>query len=83
VSFEGDYWNVKDSQVVPFRGRKFRVVLGGTFDRTYDLAAKHGWGRPIPFPGMKDSADRYKRTSTATPTTRQVREKYAAIDPRD
>ncbi len=45
VSFEGEYWNVKDSQVIPFSGHKFRVVLGGTSDRTYDLAAKHGWAR--------------------------------------
>src|SRR4029078_10375551 len=43
VSFDGEYWNVQGSQVIPFSGHKFRVVLGGTSDRTYDLAAKHCW----------------------------------------
>src|SRR6266446_2340538 len=43
VTFNGEYWNVDESHVIPFSGHRFRVVLGRTSDRTYDLAAKHGW----------------------------------------
>jgi alkanesulfonate monooxygenase SsuD/methylene tetrahydromethanopterin reductase-like flavin-dependent oxidoreductase (luciferase family) len=47
-SHEGTYFSVKDSHVVPFPERKFRVYLGGTSDRTYTLAAEHGWGVAVP-----------------------------------
>ena len=29
VSFNGEYWNVEDSHIVPFSGHRFRVILGG------------------------------------------------------
>ena len=33
-SHHGTYYDVGDSHVVPFPGRKFRIYLGGTSDRT-------------------------------------------------
>jgi len=48
VTFHGEYWNVDESLIVPFSNNCFRVILGGTSDRTYDLAAKHGWGVAVP-----------------------------------
>ncbi len=47
-SHEGEYFHVDDSHVVPFTDRPYRVYLGGTSDRTYTLAAEHGWGVAVP-----------------------------------
>jgi alkanesulfonate monooxygenase SsuD/methylene tetrahydromethanopterin reductase-like flavin-dependent oxidoreductase (luciferase family) len=47
-SFSGEYYEVADSHVVPFPKRSFRIFLGGTSDRTYELAAEHGWGVAVP-----------------------------------
>jgi len=47
-SHHGTYFDVDDSHVVPFPTRKFRIFLGGTSDRTYTLAAEHGWGVAVP-----------------------------------
>ena len=47
-SHEGEYFHVADSHVVPFPDRQFRIFLGGTSDRTYELAAEHGWGVAVP-----------------------------------
>ena len=64
VSFHGEYWNVDDSAIVPFSGQSFRVILGGTSDKTYDLAAKHGWGVAVPpllpYAALKDQLDLYR-----------------------
>ncbi len=47
-SHQGEYFHVEDSHIVPFPKRKFRIFLGGTSDRTYELAAEHGWGVAVP-----------------------------------
>ena len=47
-SHHGTYFDVGDSHVVPFPRRKFRVTLGGTSDRTYELAAQNGWSVAVP-----------------------------------
>jgi flavin-dependent trigonelline monooxygenase, oxygenase component len=64
VTHHGTYWNVDESQVIPFSGRRFRVVLGGTSDRTYDLAAQHGWAVAVPpllpYAALKDQLDLYR-----------------------
>jgi alkanesulfonate monooxygenase SsuD/methylene tetrahydromethanopterin reductase-like flavin-dependent oxidoreductase (luciferase family) len=64
VTFQGEYWNVDDSHIIPFSGHRFRVILGGTSDRTYDLAAKHGWGVAVPpllpYAALKDQLDLYR-----------------------
>jgi flavin-dependent trigonelline monooxygenase, oxygenase component len=64
VTFHGEYWNIDDSQIIPFSGQKFRVILGGTSDKTYDLAAQHGWGVAVPpllpYAALKDQLDFYR-----------------------
>ena len=47
-SHHGEFFDVDDSHIVPFPEKKFRVYLGGTSDRTYTLAAEHGWGVAVP-----------------------------------
>jgi alkanesulfonate monooxygenase SsuD/methylene tetrahydromethanopterin reductase-like flavin-dependent oxidoreductase (luciferase family) len=47
-SHHGTYFQIEDSHVVPFPERKFRVTLGGTSDRTYELAAENGWSVAVP-----------------------------------
>ena len=48
VLAHGTYFEIEDSHVVPFPKRKFRVTLGGTSDRTYELAAENGWSVAVP-----------------------------------
>ena len=47
-SHHGSYFDVDDSEIHPFPRRTFRIFLGGTSDRTYELAAEHGWGVAVP-----------------------------------
>jgi alkanesulfonate monooxygenase SsuD/methylene tetrahydromethanopterin reductase-like flavin-dependent oxidoreductase (luciferase family) len=47
-SWNGTYFRFGDSHIVPFPERKFRVTLGGTSDRTYELAARNGWSVAVP-----------------------------------
>jgi alkanesulfonate monooxygenase SsuD/methylene tetrahydromethanopterin reductase-like flavin-dependent oxidoreductase (luciferase family) len=47
-SHHGEYFDIDDSHVIPFPNRKFRVTLGGTSDRTYELAALNGWSVAVP-----------------------------------
>jgi alkanesulfonate monooxygenase SsuD/methylene tetrahydromethanopterin reductase-like flavin-dependent oxidoreductase (luciferase family) len=63
-SHDGEYFHVEDSHIVPFSGRKFRVYLGGTSDRTYTLAAEHGWGVAVPpllpYAALEQQMDLYR-----------------------
>jgi alkanesulfonate monooxygenase SsuD/methylene tetrahydromethanopterin reductase-like flavin-dependent oxidoreductase (luciferase family) len=63
-SFEGKHFQVADSGVVPRPGRRFRVFLGGTSDRTYELAAERGWAVVVPpllpYAALKDQLDLYR-----------------------
>jgi alkanesulfonate monooxygenase SsuD/methylene tetrahydromethanopterin reductase-like flavin-dependent oxidoreductase (luciferase family) len=76
VSFHGEYWNVDDSHVIPFSGHRFRVVLGGTSDRTYDLAAKHGWSVAVPpllpYVALKEQLDLYRTKCAEYDTTPDI-----------
>jgi alkanesulfonate monooxygenase SsuD/methylene tetrahydromethanopterin reductase-like flavin-dependent oxidoreductase (luciferase family) len=47
-SWDGAYFQFTDSHIVPFPERTFRVTLGGTSDRTYELAAENGWSVAVP-----------------------------------
>ncbi len=64
VSFDGKYFQVHDSGIVPRPDRKFRVFLGGTSDRTYELAAERGWAVVVPpllpYVALKDQLDLYR-----------------------
>src|SRR5215831_17004166 len=64
VSHQGTYYTIDDAQVLPPPERKLRVFLGGTSDRTYELAAEHGWGVAVPpllpYAALKDQLDLYR-----------------------
>ena len=63
-SHSGEYFEVADSHIVPFPERSFRVFLGGTSDRTYELAAEHGWGVAVPpllpYKALEEQMDLYR-----------------------
>ena len=63
-SHDGQYFHVADSHIIPFPKRRFRVFLGGTSDRTYELAAERGWGVAVPpllpYVALKDQLDLYR-----------------------
>ena len=63
-SHDGAYFHVEDSQIVPFPERKFRIYLGGTSDRTYELAAENGWGVAVPpllpYVALEKQLDHYR-----------------------
>jgi alkanesulfonate monooxygenase SsuD/methylene tetrahydromethanopterin reductase-like flavin-dependent oxidoreductase (luciferase family) len=63
-SYSGEYYEVADSHIVPFPQRKFRIFLGGTSDRTYELAAEHGWGVAVPpllpYKALEQQLDLYR-----------------------
>jgi len=76
VTFHGEYWNVDESHIVPFSDHHFRVILGGTSDRTYDLAAQHGWGVAVPpllpYVALKDQLDLYRSKCAEYGTTPDI-----------
>jgi len=65
-SYEGKHFQVADSGIVPrpADGRRFRVFLGGTSDRTYELAAERGWAVVVPpllpYAALKEQLDLYR-----------------------
>jgi alkanesulfonate monooxygenase SsuD/methylene tetrahydromethanopterin reductase-like flavin-dependent oxidoreductase (luciferase family) len=64
VSHDGRFYKIDDAQVLPPPQRKLRVFLGGTSDRTYELAAEHGWGVAVPpllpYAALKEQLDLYR-----------------------
>lgn len=75
-SHEGEYFNVADSHVIPFPARKFRIFLGGTSDRTYELAAEHGWGVAVPpllpYKALEEQLDLYRAKCEEHGTTPDI-----------
>ena len=63
-SYDGRYYTIDDAHVWPRPEGKFRVFLGGTSDRTYELAAQHGWAVVVPpllpYAALKDQLDLYR-----------------------
>jgi len=63
-SYNGKHYKIDDSHIVPRPSRKFRVFLGGTSDRTYELAAQNGWAVAVPpllpYVALKDQLDLYR-----------------------
>ena len=64
VSHDGTFYKIDDAHVLPPPERKIRIFLGGTSDRTYELAAEHGWGVAVPpllpYAALKDQLDLYR-----------------------
>jgi alkanesulfonate monooxygenase SsuD/methylene tetrahydromethanopterin reductase-like flavin-dependent oxidoreductase (luciferase family) len=70
-SFDGEHYQVEDSHIVPRppEGRKFRIFLGGTSDRTYELAGERGWAVAVPpllpLAALQQQLDLYRETCAA------------------
>jgi len=66
-SHDGKYYKIDDSHVVPRPiSERFRIFLGGTSDKTYELAGEHGWGVTVPpllpYEAMRRQLDIYRET---------------------
>ncbi|HUP33718.1 MAG TPA: LLM class flavin-dependent oxidoreductase [Gaiellaceae bacterium] len=65
-SYQGKHFQVADSGIVPRPDRKFRVFLGGTSDRTYELAGERGWAVVVPpllpYEALQEQLDLYRAT---------------------
>ena len=68
--YEGKYYTVRDSHIHPRppEGRRFRVFLGGTSDRTYELAGQNGWALAVPpllpYEVLAEQLDMYRKVCT-------------------
>ncbi|MDX6630674.1 MAG: hypothetical protein QOH00_2920 [Gaiellales bacterium] len=75
-SHHGTYFDVDDSHVVPFPKRTFRIYLGGTSDRTYELAADNGWGVAVPpllpYAALQQQLDLYRAECARHGTTPDI-----------
>jgi alkanesulfonate monooxygenase SsuD/methylene tetrahydromethanopterin reductase-like flavin-dependent oxidoreductase (luciferase family) len=75
-SHEGEYFQVADSQIIPFPGKEFRVTLGGTSDRTYELAAENGWSVAVPpllpYVALEKQLDLYREKCAEHGTTPDI-----------
>jgi alkanesulfonate monooxygenase SsuD/methylene tetrahydromethanopterin reductase-like flavin-dependent oxidoreductase (luciferase family) len=75
-SHHGPFFDVDDTHIVPFPGRKFRVYLGGTSDRTYELAAENGWGVAVPpllpYVALEKQLDLYRAACASHGTTPDI-----------
>jgi alkanesulfonate monooxygenase SsuD/methylene tetrahydromethanopterin reductase-like flavin-dependent oxidoreductase (luciferase family) len=67
-SFDGEHFQIRDSHIVPRppADRRFRVFLGGTSDRTYELAGQRGWTVAVPpllpYEALRGQLDIYRST---------------------
>ncbi len=63
-SHDGTYYKIEDSHVVPRPEHRLRIFLGGTSDKTYELAGERGWGVTVPpllpYAAMKNQLDIYR-----------------------
>jgi alkanesulfonate monooxygenase SsuD/methylene tetrahydromethanopterin reductase-like flavin-dependent oxidoreductase (luciferase family) len=65
-SYDGEHFQISDSHIVPRppADRRFRVFLGGTSDRTYELAGQRGWTIAVPpllpYAAMREQLDIYR-----------------------
>jgi alkanesulfonate monooxygenase SsuD/methylene tetrahydromethanopterin reductase-like flavin-dependent oxidoreductase (luciferase family) len=75
-SHDGTYFQVAGSHIVPFPERKFRVTLGGTSDRTYELAAENGWSVAVPpllpYVALEKQLDLYRAKCAEFGTTPDI-----------
>jgi alkanesulfonate monooxygenase SsuD/methylene tetrahydromethanopterin reductase-like flavin-dependent oxidoreductase (luciferase family) len=66
VTHEGAYYDVDDAEVWPPPEHRIRLFVGGTSDRTYELAGQKGWGVAVPpllpYVALKDQLDIYRAT---------------------
>ena len=66
-SYDGKYYKIDDAQVVPRPiSSRFSIFLGGTSDKTYEMAGENGWGVTVPpllpYEAMRRQLDIYRET---------------------
>jgi flavin-dependent trigonelline monooxygenase, oxygenase component len=75
-SYDGTFYKIDDSHIVPRPSRKFRVFAGGTSDRTYELAAERGWAVVVPpllpYAALKEQLDLYRSKCAEHGTTPDI-----------
>lgn len=70
-SYDGEHYQIENCHIVPrpAEGRKFRVFLGGTSDRTYELAGENGWAVAVPpllpYEALAEQLDLYRKVCAA------------------
>ena len=78
VNYDGRHFQVVDGEVFPRPNpdRAFRVFLGGTSDRTYELAAERGWAVVVPpllpYAALKNQLDLYRAKCAEHGTTPDI-----------
>jgi alkanesulfonate monooxygenase SsuD/methylene tetrahydromethanopterin reductase-like flavin-dependent oxidoreductase (luciferase family) len=75
-SYDGQFYKIDDSHIVPRPTSAFRVFAGGTSDRTYELAAERGWAIVVPpllpYAALKDQLDLYRSKCAEHGTTPDI-----------
>jgi len=75
-SYDGKHFQIADSGIVPRPDRPFRVFLGGTSDRTYELAAERGWAVVVPpllpYAALQEQLDLYRAKCAEYGTTPDI-----------
>jgi alkanesulfonate monooxygenase SsuD/methylene tetrahydromethanopterin reductase-like flavin-dependent oxidoreductase (luciferase family) len=75
-SYDGQFYKIEDSHIVPRPTSSFRVFAGGTSDRTYELAAERGWAIVVPpllpYAALKDQLDLYRTKCAEHGTTPDI-----------
>ena len=47
-SYDGTHFQIDDCHVIPRPNGRIPIFVGGTSDRTYEIAAEQGWGVAVP-----------------------------------
>ncbi|MGI9658235.1 MAG: LLM class flavin-dependent oxidoreductase [Gaiellaceae bacterium] len=63
-SYSGEHFEIDECHVVPRPNGRIPIYLGGTSDRTYELAAEQGWGVAVPpllpYAALAEQMDLYR-----------------------
>ena len=63
-SYDGEHFEIDDVHVVPRPQGTIPIFVGGTSDRTYELAAENGWGVTVPpllpYAALEQQLDLYR-----------------------
>jgi len=66
VSYQGAFYTIDDAEILPPPERPVRIFVGGTSDRTYELAGEKGWGVAVPpllpYAALEKQLDLYRAT---------------------